>query len=158
MKVGVTLGWMGFPAIAPDELCFSQGSVSAFLEGESAYHLDGVAVSGVSGGPAFSTGPQLAGIVSAYLPNRQPGGMFPGLLKAMNVAHLHATRIKSVDAARAEAQLTAAAAAASPPHAAHVAVARHAVSQCDAPPAAECAGAYTSSSSAPEPPRDRKGT
>ena len=101
MKVGSPLGWMGYPSIAPSELCFFQGSVSARLAQANAYLLDGVAIHGVSGGPVFSNSMRLAGIVSAYWSNNQPGGNFPGLLKVVDVAHLHeiTNLIKDLDAA-----------------------------------------------------------
>lgn len=116
-KVGVTLSWGGYPAIAPTTLCFFQGTVSAFNESDSSYFIDGVAINGVSGGPVFDEwfseqdelGGQLVGIVSAYFVNRQRGETLPGLLVVHDVSHLNATiqRIRDLDDARkkeAEAQ------------------------------------------------------
>jgi hypothetical protein len=48
------------------------------------YLVDGVAINGVSGGPVFDDRCHLAGLVSAYLPNRVapnttlPGGVLGG--------------------------------------------------------------------------------
>lgn len=102
MKVGASVGWMGFPGLAPSELCFFQGSISATLASEKAYLIDGVAVNGVSGGPVFTLGLKLVGILTAYMPNQQPSGMFPGVARAVSVAHLHKLikTIRNLDAAR----------------------------------------------------------
>ncbi len=53
IKIGVEVGWAGFPRIAPINFCFFSGPISFFLEEESAYLIDGVAIDGVSGGPVF---------------------------------------------------------------------------------------------------------
>jgi hypothetical protein len=52
-KVGVDVGWVGYPALSPDELCFFQGRISAFKQSNDTYLIDGVAINGVSGGPIF---------------------------------------------------------------------------------------------------------
>lgn len=52
-KIGVEVGWVGFPALAPNELCFFAGKISSFLQDEDCYLIDGVAINGVSGGPVF---------------------------------------------------------------------------------------------------------
>src|SRR5262245_57195139 len=75
MRDGFEIGWMGFPAIAPSTLCFFSGRVSSWLEERSSYLVDGVAINGVSGGPAFQSSPgekgaTVIGVVSAYIPNR----------------------------------------------------------------------------------------
>lgn len=82
IKVGVRIGWLGYPAIAGATLCFFSGAVSAYIEDDEAYFVDGVAINGVSGGPAFniaSATPELIGVVSAYMPNRVTGEVLPGL-------------------------------------------------------------------------------
>src|SRR5262249_62208479 len=56
LKPGVEVGWLGYPAVAGANLCFFSGHISAYIESESAYLVDGVAINGVSGGPAFSRG------------------------------------------------------------------------------------------------------
>lgn len=70
LSIGVELGWLGFPSLEPFTLCFFSGNVSARPEGRNAYLIDGVAISGVSGGPVvFSSnteGVQFVGVVSAY--------------------------------------------------------------------------------------------
>lgn len=110
-KVGTALGWAGYPAVAPSELCFFSGGVSAFIQENDSYLIDGVAINGVSGGPVFTDAendesPTLVGLISAYLPNRQSMGTLPGLLKAFDLTHLHSVidRIRSLDDARAKAQ------------------------------------------------------
>ncbi len=106
-KVGVPLGWVGYPAVAPSELCFFQGGISAFVKSDDSYLIDGVAINGVSGGPVFAeigeSNPELVGIISAYIANRQATGALPGLLKAHDVTHLYKVidEIKSLDDARA---------------------------------------------------------
>ncbi len=66
------------------------GNVSAWLQDESAYLVDGVAINGVSGGPAFvyeeDTPALLVGVVTAYIPNRATGEALPGvsLVRAIN--------------------------------------------------------------------------
>lgn len=53
LKVGTEIGWLGFPAIPSANLCFFAGNVSAWIQDQGAYLVDGVAINGVSGGPAF---------------------------------------------------------------------------------------------------------
>lgn len=107
-KVGVQIGWVGFPALSPNNLCFFQGGVSAYVVDNNYYLIDGIAISGVSGGPVFAEkdeSPQIIGIVSTYLYNRQPSGdTLPGLLMAYDLTHLYSTiaRMESVDKARRE--------------------------------------------------------
>jgi hypothetical protein len=92
LKRGVNLGWVGYPAVSPDDLCFFNGCVSVYLEQEEAYLVDGVAINGVSGGPAFELsatgGITLAGVISAYIPNRATSETLPGLSMASDVAQL----------------------------------------------------------------------
>ncbi len=83
LRQGIQIGWCGFPAIAPDDLCFFTGFVSCYIEKESSYLIDGVVINGVSGGPAFYAREDdrtvLCGIVSAYIPNRATGESLPGV-------------------------------------------------------------------------------
>jgi len=107
LKVGVPVGWLGFPAIPAADLCFFMGSVSAWVESHSAYFVDGVAINGVSGGPAFSVvgdAPCVIGVVSAYMPNRATGEALPGLGIVRDVAQFHdaVQNFASLDEARAE--------------------------------------------------------
>jgi hypothetical protein len=84
LKVGNEIAWLGFPAIPTASLCFFAGNVSAWVQAQSAYLVDGVAINGVSGGPAFHLSGQdafpvvLMGVVSAYVPNRATGEVLPG--------------------------------------------------------------------------------
>jgi hypothetical protein len=110
IAIGNEVGWLGFPGIAHDTLCFFNGSVSARLEPRMAYFIDGVAINGVSGGPVIYSDPahgaQIVGIVSAYHANRQTEGVLPGLLIAQDVSQFHAmiNHVKSMDDAKAEKQ------------------------------------------------------
>ena len=106
LKQGADLGWVGFPAVSPQNLCFFSGHVSAYLTEEEYYLVDGVVINGVSGGPAFTTGPAksvtLAGIITAYMPNWATSGPLPGLGKVSDVSHLQGVvgAFKSVDEAK----------------------------------------------------------
>lgn len=93
LRVGNEIGWLGYPAIPGADLCFFGGRVSAWLQAQSAYLVDGVAINGVSGGPAFyikgGKDLTLMGIVSAYAPNRATGETLPGLSVVRSVGSLH---------------------------------------------------------------------
>jgi hypothetical protein len=93
-RVGVEVGWVGFPSVAYPEICFFKGCISAFLMNDDCYLIDGVAINGVSGGPVFSDivhNADIIGTVSAYLPNRVGGATLPGLLKAQDISHFAST-------------------------------------------------------------------
>lgn len=110
LAIGVDIGWLGYPAIGGNTLCFFSGRVSASVEGGHAYLIDGVAISGVSGGPVFyNTGAdiQIVGAISAYVPNKNRGDTLPGLSVAEDVAHFHnvASRVRSLDEARRQQPL-----------------------------------------------------
>jgi hypothetical protein len=93
IEIGVEVGWVGYPSIESNTLCFFSGSVSARRKNRSAYLIDGVAINGVSGGPVIfrheTDGAQIVGIISAYHANRQGGDALPGLLIAQDVSHFH---------------------------------------------------------------------
>ena len=104
--VGVELGWLGFPVFAPDKLCFFSGRVSNLDTESKQYLVDGVAVNGVSGGPAFyirheDKNPVVVGTVSSYYFNRQkPDGeshdlSLPGLSVVNDVSLM--TRLNIVE-------------------------------------------------------------
>ena len=105
INIGVEVGWLGFPAVAPYDLCFFSGNISARQEHRKAYLIDGVAINGVSGGPVLhateADGIQIVGTVSAYRANRATGETLPGLLIAQDVSHFHdvASEIRSIDEA-----------------------------------------------------------
>lgn len=109
-KIGVGVGWAGFPVIASESFCFFSGPISFFLEKEAAYLIDGVAINGVSGGPVFRIPPnadsehivQLIGIVSAYRANRRATDTLPGLLVAQDITavHEHLQKINNMDEAK----------------------------------------------------------
>lgn len=92
LKPGVELGWAGYPVLAPDEFSFFSGRVSCVLQKEKAYLVDGVAINGVSGGPAFAifgSNIHLVGVVSAYFPNRVAGESLPGVCFVVSVSPLY---------------------------------------------------------------------
>jgi hypothetical protein len=105
LKSGVEIGWLGFPSVARSTMCFFSGHVSACLDGESSYLVDGVAINGVSGGPAFRRvidATELVGLVSAYIPNRATGDVLPGVALIRDVEKLHdvVERFNSFDQAK----------------------------------------------------------
>lgn len=104
-KPGVEIGWLGYPAIPSANLCFFSGRISAWVQSDGAYLVDGVAINGVSGGPAFiRTASTLIGVVSAYIPNRATGESLPGLAVVRNVEQFHdlSQKFKNIDEAKAE--------------------------------------------------------
>ena len=112
LKAGNEIGWLGFPAVQSTELCFFEGHISAYLQAEHAYLVDGVAINGVSGGPTFwiyAGNPQMIGVVSAYIPNRATGTPLPGvaLIRDVNQYHDYADRLRSLDEAQAQQSLPA---------------------------------------------------
>ena len=88
IRQGVEVGWLGYPYLVPDgEMCFFCGHVSG--HGDGCYFIDGVAIPGVSGGPAFylkgtaaDRGVRILGSISAYIPNKADGEALPGLMVA----------------------------------------------------------------------------
>ena len=90
VRVGVTVGWLGFPGLVEGgaRCCFFSGSVSALVDRR--YFVDGVAINGVSGGPAFCPTNDgniiIVGSISEYWPNWQGGGSLPGLLVADDIS------------------------------------------------------------------------
>jgi hypothetical protein len=78
---GADIGWLGFPGITEPELCFFHGHISGYLNDPPTYLVDGVAINGVSGGPAFDNRAHIIGLVSAYVPNRvDERTTLPGLM------------------------------------------------------------------------------
>jgi hypothetical protein len=112
IKLGVEIGWLGFPALPSADLCFFSGHVSAYLAAMSAYLIDGVAINGVSGGPAFYVRKELGkpdavivmGIVSAYIPNRATGEVLSGVAVVRDTTQFHdlAERFRSFDEAKSK--------------------------------------------------------
>lgn len=100
VDIGGDVGWLGYPAIEPNALCFFSGKISA--AGTGLYLIDGVAINGVSGGPVFhldGSDLQIMGCVSAYQPNLATGVSLPGLSYARDVSHFHdaATHVQNID-------------------------------------------------------------
>lgn len=108
LRVGFEVGWVGFPAVSSENLCFFSGRVSCWLEREGAYLVDGVAINGVSGGPAFHLayegGIIVMGVVSAYIPNRATGDVLPGVCVVRDVRQLQniVAAFHSLDEAKKE--------------------------------------------------------
>lgn len=104
---GVEIGWLGFPAMAPSNLCFIHGHVSTWLEDDEAYLVDGIAINGVSGGPAFiqseDGSPMITGLLTEYRPNVATGNILPGvsLVRAINpLSRYYAARQEKIEAAK----------------------------------------------------------
>jgi hypothetical protein len=101
LKLGCEVGWLGFPAITPTELCFFSGAISNWNESQHTYLVDGVAINGVSGGPVLRNrlngDVHLVGIISAYIPNYLPNGSTPGLSVVRDVSPFFAVIKKLKD-------------------------------------------------------------
>lgn len=114
LKVGAEVGWLGYPSVAPNTLCFFSGIISSCrLDDDSSetYFIDGVAINGVSGGPVFALPagrgkPRIVGTISAYYANVATGRALPGLSFAQGVTHFHNTMksMKSFEEARKKRQ------------------------------------------------------
>jgi hypothetical protein len=108
VPIGKEVCWAGFPALSPKHLCLFAGRISCWLEEERAYLADGVAINGVSGGPAFHVLPDgkvdIVGVVSAYMPNRVTGEVLPGLCVLRDVKQLQQSvkELSSFKSAKAE--------------------------------------------------------
>jgi hypothetical protein len=86
LRAGNEIGWIGFPSVSPNNLCFFTGRISCWVDDIRTYLVDGVAINGVSGGPVFymsKDGIKVIGSVTAYLPNRV--GATPGLAMVSHV-------------------------------------------------------------------------
>ena len=73
LRVGNEIGWLGFPAVETTSLCFFGGRISAWNDTAKFYFVDGVAIHGVSGGPAFfltHPEPMLVGVVGLCAESR----------------------------------------------------------------------------------------
>ena len=106
-KQGVEIGWLGFPAIYRSGLCFFSGRVSNYIKEEKNYLIDGVAINGVSGGPAFQCVSQrfdLIGVVSAYIANRATGETLPGVAVVQDVTQFYGITqgFKTLDEAKSD--------------------------------------------------------
>lgn len=110
LRIGVEVGWIGFPSIASSNSCFFTGPVSTYLQESNSYLIDGVAINGVSGGPVFystknrssKANIKIIGTVSAYMPNRIYGDTLPGLMRVQDVTEFHERikMLKSLDEAK----------------------------------------------------------
>lgn len=96
---GVDIAWCGFPNFRSDNLCFFHGYISCY-DTLGDYLIDGVVINGVSGGPVFyvddhTNQPKVAGVITAYIPNRSGGNTLPGVGMITSVAPYEET-IKSL--------------------------------------------------------------
>lgn len=85
---GHLIGWCGYPNIAPSTSCFFTGYISALYNDGGDYYVDGNAVHGVSGGPAFAAlegDTKVIGLVTNHFANVQPGHTLPGLSVVRNI-------------------------------------------------------------------------
>jgi len=103
---GTQIGWNGFPVIAPNDLCFFSGYISSHIKEQDSYLVDGVAINGVSGAPAFfpekETGKiKICGVISNYFPNTSTGQSLPGLsmIRSVTPLKLECESLKSLDEA-----------------------------------------------------------
>jgi hypothetical protein len=91
LNIGSEVGWLGYPYLEENTICFFSGNISARNEQKRYYLVDGVAINGVSGGPVlFSSeteGIEIIGTISAYIANRATGSSLPGLSVAQDVSH-----------------------------------------------------------------------
>ena len=70
MPKGKEIGWVGFPVIGGGEFCFFNGTISGHVKSPPTYLVDGIAINGVSGGPALDNRAHIIGLVSSYMPNQ----------------------------------------------------------------------------------------
>lgn len=70
MPKGSEIGWVGFPKIGGGEFCFFKGTISGHVKSPPTYLVDGVAINGVSSGPALDNHAHIIGLVSSYIPNQ----------------------------------------------------------------------------------------
>ncbi len=110
MKPGISVGWTGYPVVAPYDFSFFRGSISCFLQNQGAYLVDGVAINGVSGGPAFCILPKnvihIIGVITAYIPNRVTGETLPGVcfVSSIHPFYIYMKQVKSLDEAKEKAK------------------------------------------------------
>lgn len=80
---GISVGWIGFPTLVPGNDCFFRGVISSYIDATESYLVDGVAINGVSGGPAFVIDDDdklvVIGLVTEYHPNTATGKTLPGM-------------------------------------------------------------------------------
>lgn len=107
VDVGTEIGWNGFPVIESSELCFFSGCISCYLKNLDSYLVDGVAINGVSGAPAFFIDKKtlelkICGVISNYFPNKSTGDSLPGLsmIRSVTIYKDRLENLKSIDEAR----------------------------------------------------------
>jgi len=90
---------------------FFSGHISCYRENEDDYLVDGNAINGVSGGPAFyvdskTSETKICGVVTAYIPNRATGEALPGLCVVTSVEPYQEDlkKLRSIDDAKKKAE------------------------------------------------------
>ena len=96
IPIGASVGWVGFPGLAANNLCFFSGAISSRLPPGKfpCYLIDGVAIGGVSGGPIFyrdSKGLKVIGVISAYITGKTGDEAVPGLAVAEDIRTIQTT-------------------------------------------------------------------
>ncbi len=91
VPTGTPVGWLGFPWLVQNvDPCFFSGHVSACVEGR--YFIDGVAIKGVSGGPAFCEFRDRIAVLGSVAAYHSGGESLPGLMVADTIGPLARAR------------------------------------------------------------------
>lgn len=95
LPVGCEIAWCGYPQICISRLCLFHGYVSTIIQNQNDYLLDGVAINGISGGPAFilqddDQSPLVCGLITEYRPNKlDENTCLPGLTYLRNINSIY---------------------------------------------------------------------
>lgn len=94
IPIGTEVGWLGYPAVVDKRIIapsFFSGTISNLFPDLEQYAIDGVAISGVSGGPLFRKPtegpPHVIGTISSYFPNWVERSGAVGALPGIAVSH-----------------------------------------------------------------------
>jgi len=84
---GSKVGWLGYPSVDDQTLCFFSGVISSTSSAGNMYLVDGTVLTGLSGGPVFNYSGDIIGIVSKYVGEEDTDS---GLVQVTPVADLRA--------------------------------------------------------------------